>query len=75
MERFEDAEPLLERAAQMRPNDSTVQYQLGFVLARMGRPAQALPHFEKALDVKTEIAGVVQHRTEKEPAFSYCENH
>ena len=45
------AEPLLRRAVSLNPNHYEARYNLGFVLAKLGKPQEAQPHLEKALQL------------------------
>jgi len=54
----------LSKAAELKPNDATIQANLGEVLLRQGKVEQAKPHLEKAfqLDPGHKDAGVNRAR-------------
>src|SRR5206468_227947 len=52
---------------EMDPNYYDVRYNLGFVLAKLGKPREALPHLQKALELhpdsseaRFQLAGVLR---------------
>ena len=51
---YAKAEPELELGAAREPDDFEAQYQLGFVLAKLGKPQQALPQLRKAVALNPE---------------------
>jgi tetratricopeptide (TPR) repeat protein len=51
---YAKAEPELELGAARAPGDFEARYQLGFLLARMGKPQLALPHLQKAVALKPD---------------------
>jgi tetratricopeptide (TPR) repeat protein len=46
-----DAEIELRKAIAINPNNSDLQYNFGFVLARTGKPDQAITHLQRAIDL------------------------
>lgn len=61
-DQWEEAVQILEVAATANPSDRNIHYALGQALARCGRPEEALPHFEQAVDeatAKYQVAMIV----------------
>jgi Flp pilus assembly protein TadD len=54
--RFSEAEPLLRMAGDLLPDSAEAQNDLGVTLASMGRVADALPHFDRAVALKPDFA-------------------
>ena len=50
---YAKAEPELVLGASRMPDDFEARYQLGLLLARMGKPTLALPHLQKAVALET----------------------
>ncbi len=48
---LEAAEAAFQEAARLQPADSAIHYQLGEVLARRGKPAEAIAQFRKAIEL------------------------
>jgi Flp pilus assembly protein TadD len=48
-----NALPLLERAAQLNPEEAAIQYQLGRALQKAGRPVEAGAAFARVRDLKS----------------------
>ena len=44
---YAEAEAPLQRAVRLLPEDYETRYNLGFVLARLGRPQEALAHLKR----------------------------
>ena len=42
---------MLSQAVVLKPDHVQANYNLGFVLMRLGKPAEALPHLQKALQL------------------------
>ncbi|MFM0235682.1 tetratricopeptide repeat protein [Paraburkholderia sediminicola] len=49
---FDDAEALYRAILDARPNHADVLYNLGVLLVQVGRPSDALPHFEQSLGLQ-----------------------
>src|SRR6266852_9399733 len=49
--KYTTAEDLLRQAIALDPNDYDTRYNLGFVLAKLGRSQEALVHLEKAVQL------------------------
>ena len=61
-DQWEEAVQILEVATTANPSDRNIHYALGQALARCGRPEEALPHFEQAVDeatAKYQVAMIV----------------
>lgn len=61
-DQWEEAVQILEVATTANPSDRNIHYALGQALARCGRPGEALPHFEQAVDeatAKYQVAMIV----------------
>jgi tetratricopeptide (TPR) repeat protein len=61
---FQDAEPLLERAAQLSPDDAHVLWSLGYVHGMLGKYQDAVDSFERAIRSaprKAELYGELGH--------------
>ena len=61
-DQWEEAVQILEVATTANPSDRNIHYALGQALARCGRPDEALPHFEQAVDeatAKYQVAMIV----------------
>jgi tetratricopeptide (TPR) repeat protein len=61
-DQWEEAVQILEVATTANPSDPNIHYALGQALARCGRPEEALPHFEQAVDeatAKYQVAMIV----------------
>jgi tetratricopeptide (TPR) repeat protein len=54
--RYAEAEQELGQAVQMDLSDYGIRYELGFVLLHENKPEQALPHLQKALEIRPESA-------------------
>jgi tetratricopeptide (TPR) repeat protein len=56
-DRHEEALGYIERALALKPDSAAIIDSKGWVLFRLGRPAEALPHLERAfaLDANAEI--------------------
>ena len=52
--RFQEAEAVLRKAAELRPTDSEVQFHLGVVLARQKKLQQSREHLERAKELDPE---------------------
>jgi Flp pilus assembly protein TadD len=57
MGRHEDGRAEIRTAAELAPDDAGVQVSLGLALVQMGRPADAVPRFVRALELEAETAG------------------
>lgn len=67
-EQWKEASQILAAAAAANPEDRAVQFALGQALARSGRPEEALPHFEQAVDEATaryQVAMIVYENSLK----------
>lgn len=61
-DQWEEVLQILEVASTANPSDRNIHYALGQALARCGRPEEALPHFEQAVDeatAKYQVAMIV----------------
>jgi tetratricopeptide (TPR) repeat protein len=56
--RYQEAYELIERAMQLKPNNAAITDSMGWILYRMGRYQEALPHLRNALNLQfdAEIA-------------------
>lgn len=50
-ERLDEAHAMIERALTLRPDDPAILDSMGWVLFRLGRPAEALPWLRRALEL------------------------
>jgi Flp pilus assembly protein TadD len=64
---------LLGRAVELAPDDPYVQHQLGFALNQAKRPADALPHYVKAIGIAPDMAWVNQNLLPVLAALGRCE--
>ena len=55
-EDFQAAAPLLETLLEEHPEEANLQFQLGFAYTRLGRPAEAVQRYRKALEIDSSIA-------------------
>jgi tetratricopeptide (TPR) repeat protein len=57
-ERYQEALQLIERAMKLKPNNAAITDSMGWILYRMGRYQEALPHLRHALSLQfdAEIA-------------------
>lgn len=58
---LEESLKLLERAAELRPDDGYIADSLGWVLFRMGRYAESVPHLEKAVELMPYDSTINDH--------------
>lgn len=54
-ERLPEAKALIEKALTLAPNDPFITDSLGWVLFRMGQPAEALIHLRKAFEARPDV--------------------
>ena len=52
--RFAEAEPHLQRAVDLKPDEERNQYFLGVCLHEQKKYAQAEPHLQRAVDLKPD---------------------
>ena len=48
---FEEAQEMIEKAVEQRPNDGYITDSLGWVLYRVGKYEEAVPHMERAVEL------------------------
>jgi predicted O-linked N-acetylglucosamine transferase (SPINDLY family) len=71
MQKFSDAEPVLQSALKLNSSSDVTFYNYGIVLKGLGRPAEALQQFDKALAINPAVAetwnnrGTVQNDLER----------
>ncbi|MEQ8334905.1 tetratricopeptide repeat protein [Nisaea sp.] len=56
-----EAQKLIERAVEQRPNDGYIVDSLGWVLYRTGQHAEAVPHLERAVQLRPGDAVINDH--------------
>ena len=54
-EALQDALAEFQAELRLNPNDAVVEFQIGQTLQILGQPAQALPHFERAVELEGEF--------------------
>ena len=59
-DRFQEALELIQRALKLKPDTPAIVDSLGWVLYRLGRTAEALPHLRRAFDLQRD-AEVAAH--------------
>ncbi|MEM8797737.1 MAG: tetratricopeptide repeat protein [Pseudomonadota bacterium] len=52
---YDEACGFFEKASLLSPNEPQIENNLGAVLMQLGRPADALPHFKKAVQFKSDF--------------------
>lgn len=58
---LQQAEMMIRKAVEARPNDGYIVDSLGWVLFRLGRPAEAVPHLERAVELRPEDPVINDH--------------
>jgi tetratricopeptide (TPR) repeat protein len=57
---LQGARDAFEEAIKINPNNPVAYSNLGHLLCKMGRPAEGIPHLEKALDLDPRIEGTAE---------------
>jgi tetratricopeptide (TPR) repeat protein len=60
-ENLDEAEKLIKKALELKPNDGFYLDSLGWVYYQMGKPKKAQPFFEKALKVEPKEGVIMEH--------------
>ncbi len=58
---YSEAEPLLQEAFQLRPDDADIMNKLGTALWELGRPEEAEPLFSRAHDLRPDDAEIMNN--------------
>jgi tetratricopeptide (TPR) repeat protein len=58
---LEQAKQMIDKAAELRPNDGAILDSLGWVLLRLGNPTEAIRWLEQAVEIESQDATINGH--------------
>lgn len=58
-ENLEQAKAEFEAELSLSPNDAAAEYEIGQILSAQGKPAQAIPHYQRALEIRPDFVEAI----------------